>query len=179
MDRISILTDEIICHIGSFLSAKEAAFTALLSKRWRSLFGSLFHLSIPAERSICWNGLQVLLKKSPNLKALTIKGSVHDKDDDRVDEEESVCECLKGYTFLSPCYIEVIKIRECKGDRGEMVQIKHMLEKLPCLELLEIHLKPGRDETKLQIMTDLLTSRRSSSKSKYTVKLVSFKVVLH
>ncbi|XP_010512633.1 PREDICTED: putative F-box/LRR-repeat protein At5g15620 [Camelina sativa] len=171
IDRTSNLPDEIICHIGSFLSAKEAAFTALLSKRWRNLFESLFHLSIPAEGSICWNGLQVLLKKSPNLKALTIKGSVHNKDND----EESVCECLKGYTFLSPCYIEVVKIRECKGERGEMVQIKHMLETLPCLKLLEIRLKPGRDDTHLQIMTYLITSSRSSSKSICTVKVVSSK----
>ncbi|XP_009140023.1 F-box/LRR-repeat protein At3g62440 isoform X2 [Brassica rapa] len=38
MDRISDLPDEILHHIGSFLSAKEAAFATLLSKRWRSLF---------------------------------------------------------------------------------------------------------------------------------------------
>ncbi|KAL0725105.1 hypothetical protein Bca4012_039704 [Brassica carinata] len=38
MDRISNLPDEIIHHIGSFLSAKEAAFATLLSKRWRNLF---------------------------------------------------------------------------------------------------------------------------------------------
>ncbi|VVB06620.1 unnamed protein product [Arabis nemorensis] len=37
MDRLSNLPDEIICHIGSFLSAKEAAFTTLLSKRWQNL----------------------------------------------------------------------------------------------------------------------------------------------
>ncbi|CAL9245386.1 unnamed protein product [Arabidopsis halleri] len=38
MDRISNLPTEIICHIGSFLSAKEAAFTTVLSKRWHNLF---------------------------------------------------------------------------------------------------------------------------------------------
>ena len=36
-DRISDLPDEILHHIGSFLSAKEAAFATLLSKRWRTL----------------------------------------------------------------------------------------------------------------------------------------------
>ncbi|XP_010431708.1 PREDICTED: F-box protein At3g62430-like [Camelina sativa] len=168
MDRISNLPDEIICHIGSFFSAKEAAFTALLSKRWKNLFETLFHLSITAEGNIiCWNCLQLLLKKSPNLKALTIKASVHYKDD-----EESVCECLKKeYSFLSSCYIEVIKITEFKGDREETVQIKHMLEKLPCLLLLEVHLKPRRDEAKLiQILADLLMIPRSSSKC--TIKLL-------
>ncbi|KAL1189766.1 F-box/LRR-repeat protein [Cardamine amara subsp. amara] len=38
MDRISNLPDEIICHIVSFLSAKEAAFALVLSKRWLNLF---------------------------------------------------------------------------------------------------------------------------------------------
>ncbi|KFK35038.1 hypothetical protein AALP_AA5G226000 [Arabis alpina] len=38
MGRISDLPNELICHIGSFLSAKEAALTMVLSKRWRNLF---------------------------------------------------------------------------------------------------------------------------------------------
>ncbi|KAG7566518.1 F-box domain, partial [Arabidopsis suecica] len=38
MDRISNLPNEIICHIVSFLSAKEAAFALVLSKRWQNLF---------------------------------------------------------------------------------------------------------------------------------------------
>ncbi|XP_023639085.1 F-box/LRR-repeat protein At3g58980 [Capsella rubella] len=38
MDRISSLPDEIICHIVSSLSAKEAAFASVLSKRWQNLF---------------------------------------------------------------------------------------------------------------------------------------------
>lgn len=42
MDRISNLPDEIIFHIGSFLSAKEVAFTTVLSKRWHIL-SSIIH----------------------------------------------------------------------------------------------------------------------------------------
>lgn len=38
MDRISSLPNEVICHIVSFLSAKEAAFTTVLSKRFQNLF---------------------------------------------------------------------------------------------------------------------------------------------
>ncbi|XP_019102068.1 PREDICTED: F-box/LRR-repeat protein At3g58980-like [Camelina sativa] len=38
MDRINNLPDEIICHMVSFLSAKEADFASVLSKRWRNLF---------------------------------------------------------------------------------------------------------------------------------------------
>jgi len=54
---------------------------------------------------------------------------------------------------------------------GEMVQIKHMLEKLPSLELLEVQLKPIiRADTKIQIMLDLLMLPRNSSKCKLRIK---------
>ncbi|RID65905.1 hypothetical protein BRARA_D01077 [Brassica rapa] len=53
MDRISDVPDEILHHIGSFLSAKEAAFATLLSKRWRTLFTiipkSVAHLHVQQE----------------------------------------------------------------------------------------------------------------------------------
>ncbi|KFK33098.1 hypothetical protein AALP_AA6G330900 [Arabis alpina] len=38
MDRFSSLPNEIICHIGSFLSTKEAVFIMVLSKRYQNLF---------------------------------------------------------------------------------------------------------------------------------------------
>ncbi|XP_019094565.1 PREDICTED: F-box protein At4g22280-like [Camelina sativa] len=38
MDRINGLSDDIICHILSFLRIKESALTSILSKRWRNLF---------------------------------------------------------------------------------------------------------------------------------------------
>ncbi|KAG7561383.1 FBD domain [Arabidopsis thaliana x Arabidopsis arenosa] len=38
MDRISNLSNEIICHIVSFLSAKEATVASVLSKRWQNLY---------------------------------------------------------------------------------------------------------------------------------------------
>ncbi|KAL1226400.1 putative F-box/LRR-repeat protein [Cardamine amara subsp. amara] len=116
------------------------------------MFVNLSNLSFLAGPEDCWLGLKVLLKKSPNLKTLIIMGTLHYNDDD----VETVCHCLVGYSFLLTCHIEVLKITEFKGDIGEMVQIKHVLEKLPSLELLELHVHPTRLDRKQQIMDDLL-----------------------
>ncbi|KAG7556280.1 F-box-like domain superfamily [Arabidopsis suecica] len=48
MDRISNLPNEILCHIVSFLSAKDAAFALVLSKRWQNLFTIVPNLEFDA-----------------------------------------------------------------------------------------------------------------------------------
>lgn len=46
VDRLSKLEDHVIGHILSFLPAKEAARAALLSPRWRDVFGSVHTVSM-------------------------------------------------------------------------------------------------------------------------------------
>lgn len=132
------------------------------------VFENLFHLSLSTEVDFCWNVLPILLEKSPNLKTLTIQALHYTTD--HCGDENTVCDCLEGYSFLSSCHIEVLKITQFKGDIGEMVQIKHILEKLPSLELLEIHGQVKGDDKKLQIMLDLLMFERASSECKVEVK---------
>lgn len=41
VDRISLLADEVLCHILSFLPTEQAAATCVLSKRWKFLWTSV------------------------------------------------------------------------------------------------------------------------------------------
>ncbi|XP_019101750.1 PREDICTED: F-box protein At3g62430-like [Camelina sativa] len=128
-----------------------------------TVFENMSHIYMPTESPSCWVGLKRFVKKSPNLRTLTIE-ELH------YDYSISVCECLEDYAFLLTCPIEILKITQFKGYIEEMVQLKRVLEKLQCLVLLEVHVKVSSDEEKLQILADLLMLPRASSKCKVEVK---------
>ncbi|XP_019082847.1 PREDICTED: F-box protein At3g62430-like [Camelina sativa] len=128
-----------------------------------TVFENMSHLYMPTETHFCWDGLKRFVKKSPNLRTLTI-GDLHYRD------LKSVCKCVEGYSFLLNSPIEILKITRFNGSIGEMVQLKHFLEKLQCLVLLKVHVKVSSDEEKLQILADLLMLPRASSKCKVEVK---------
>ncbi|XP_019082884.1 PREDICTED: F-box protein At3g62430-like [Camelina sativa] len=133
-----------------------------------TVFENMSHLYMPTEPGICWHGLKVFVTKSPNLKTLTIEDLHYTYDSYR--DSKTVCECLEDYSFLLTCPVEILKISHFNGYIGEMVQVKHVLEKLQCLVLLEVHVQATSDEKKLQILDDLLMLPRASSKCKVEVK---------
>ncbi|CAH8269095.1 unnamed protein product [Arabidopsis lyrata] len=110
---------------------------------------NLSRLSIKTEYNY-WEFLPLLLKKSPNLQTLVIKGpSAH------YFHDYGSQECLSGYSFLLSCPVKVIEIHNFWGTIGEFKQVKLFLEKFPCLELLKVSAWGSDQELKLQIATDL------------------------
>ncbi|KAF2585444.1 hypothetical protein F2Q70_00036419 [Brassica cretica] len=87
-----------------------------------------------------WKFLPLLLKKSPNLKTLVIiKGPLHFYDEYGEESEPLICECLSEYSFLSSCHVKILEIIDYCRTKGELGQMKKFLEKLPCLELVNVH----------------------------------------
>lgn len=101
MDRISSLPDEVVGHMLSFLSTKEAASTSLLSKRWRTMFLLVSTLDLdyePNPRNFM-DFVESLLSLQGNspIKKLALKSHLGDKfgnvDPNRV--QRWICDVLK------------------------------------------------------------------------------------
>ncbi|CAE5958062.1 unnamed protein product [Arabidopsis arenosa] len=89
----------------------------------------------------------ILLMSSPNLHTLVIKGPLH------ADEWEP--------KYRLSCPVKVLKITEYGGKRGELKRMKHLLEKLSCLELVKVCACAINDNEKSRITKDLLMVPRS------------------
>ncbi|ESQ46929.1 hypothetical protein EUTSA_v10027744mg [Eutrema salsugineum] len=128
------------------------------------VFEKLVRLSLGLS-NFCWFSVSTVLKKFPNLKTLIIKDSLHYGER----EDGWICQCVSEYSFLLSCPVEVLKIKEYNGSIEELEQVKHFVEKMSCLELVEVHAQVAGDK-KLQVMADLLMLPRGSSKCKIQVK---------
>ncbi|KAG7561373.1 Leucine-rich repeat 2 [Arabidopsis thaliana x Arabidopsis arenosa] len=121
------------------------------------VFKNLLHLSVTIDPSYCCRCLPFLLKNSPNLRTLLLKGPLHC--DRSWHEPEPVCMCLSG---LESCPVEVLEITEYKGTKDNLEHMKNFLEKLQCLELVKVCACETDDEKKLQLTNDLLRLRGPS-----------------
>ncbi|CAE6080578.1 unnamed protein product [Arabidopsis arenosa] len=130
------------------------------------VFEKLSHLTVNLS-NFCWSSMPMLIKKAPNLKTLNIDGPLHYESYYRC-AGDIVCECVSEYSFLVSCPLEVLKITEYYGCFRELMQMKHFLEKLSFLELVEVH-SQATGERKLKLIADLQRLPRASSKCKFEV----------
>ncbi|WZZ50217.1 hypothetical protein YC2023_050324 [Brassica napus] len=120
------------------------------------VFHKLLTLSFESDKERGWQVVPLLLKNSPNLETLVIKGLVHqvtDKCGDalqqiwargwrrvwfeakkkKMEEEEKVC-------CLSTCQVKVLNISGYGGTGRERKQMRHFLGNLKCLETVKVGL---------------------------------------
>ncbi|CAN7073561.1 unnamed protein product [Brassica oleracea var. botrytis] len=109
MNLIEGLRNLEILDLSSFGTSKVLfSFAELIS-----LFEKLSRVSIATEfQHSCtsWKFLPLLLKKSPHLKTLVIKGPLHFYDEYGEESEPIICECLSEYSFLSSCHVKILEI---------------------------------------------------------------------
>ncbi|XP_024012920.1 putative F-box protein At3g58960 [Eutrema salsugineum] len=110
------------------------------------VFKNLHHLSVTTGKKICWRTLSYLLNKSPNLKTLVIVGTL-----------QSNC-----HSFLLPCPVKILEITEYLGSKGDLEEMKQILEKMSCLELVKVCSDERNDKKQLRLRTNLLNLPRSS-----------------
>ncbi|CDY58942.1 BnaAnng15600D [Brassica napus] len=107
------------------------------------VFHNLLTLSFESDKERGWQVVPLLLKNSPNLETLVIKGLVHQVTDKCGDacvciakkkkkmEEEKVC-------CLSTCQVKVLNISGYRGTGRELKQMRHFLGNLKCLETVKV-----------------------------------------
>uniref|UniRef100_A0A0D3AAG3 F-box/LRR-repeat protein 15/At3g58940/PEG3-like LRR domain-containing protein n=1 Tax=Brassica oleracea var. oleracea TaxID=109376 RepID=A0A0D3AAG3_BRAOL len=106
MNLIEGLRNLEILDLSSFGTSKVLfSFAELFEKLSRVSIATEFQHSCTS-----WKFLPLLLKKSPNLKTLVIKGPLHFYDEYGEESEPIICECLSEYSFLSSCHVKILEI---------------------------------------------------------------------
>jgi len=81
-DRISDMSDDVLCHILSFLTTKEAIVTSLLSKRWTLLWCMLPSLHVHCSKPIIQHHAHVqtflALHRAPKIKTFHLQCHSHE-----------------------------------------------------------------------------------------------------
>ncbi|CAL9245849.1 unnamed protein product, partial [Arabidopsis halleri] len=107
-------------------------------------FENLTFLDIDSSMDIAWQAMPVLLRNTPHLETLVIKGGLLHGVTDKCGD---ACICIsreeKGRSLAS-CPVKRLEIRWFEGITREMEMIKHFYDYFPCLEEMEIHVKDGR-----------------------------------
>ncbi|XP_019096395.1 PREDICTED: putative F-box/LRR-repeat protein At3g58920 [Camelina sativa] len=112
------------------------------------VFSNLIRLTITTHfYSYHWKYFPILVKKSPNLHTLIIKGPLP---------------VFKSEGEYGSCPVKVLKITEYVGTIAELEKMKHFLEKLSSLELVKVCACAIKDKEKDRITKDLLRVPRSS-----------------
>ncbi|CAF2074378.1 unnamed protein product [Brassica napus] len=131
------------------------------------LFSNLTDLSFESDEKQGWQVLPLLLKNSPILETLVIKGLAHKVTDKCGD----VCACILqkkevGECCLWRCQVKVLEITGYGGSSKELKQMGHFLEKLKRLEIVKVGVQQENNNhgEYLRVTNGLMKLPRISSK---------------
>ncbi|XP_019100712.1 PREDICTED: F-box/LRR-repeat protein At2g42720-like [Camelina sativa] len=133
MDLITAIRNVKVLHLTS-----DAFELFYYSGQDLPMFDNLVCLSIASDKKQGWQVLPLLIKNSPNLETLIFKGLEHYGTSKCGD----ACVCSATWegrpSCLSSSRVKVLEIWGYQGVLRDLLQVKHFLEKLPCLELLKL-----------------------------------------
>ncbi|EOA27120.1 hypothetical protein CARUB_v10023220mg [Capsella rubella] len=159
MDLITAIRNVKVLHLTS-----DALELFYFSGQDLPMFDNLICLSITSDKKQGWQILPLLLKNSPNLETLIFKGVEHYMTTKCGD----ACVCSGSWVSRASCLsssrVKRLEIWGYQGTMRELNQVRHFLNKLPCLELVEI-----RPVNNIQVPIDiqyLMKLPRASSNCK-------------
>ncbi|XP_018515198.2 F-box/LRR-repeat protein At3g58930 isoform X2 [Brassica rapa] len=133
-----------------FISAETLEVLSLCCESM-PVFNNLKSLHIISDADLGWQAMPALLRNSPHLETLILKGLLHHVTDKCGD----ACDCIsredKGRS-LSSCPVKKLQIRGFKGTVREKGMIRHFLESFPCLDEMEVYAdQSDNDPTNVEV----------------------------